>query len=131
MERTTTPVGDRLGEAYVEAVVSGDTDRLRGLLADDVDFRAVTPRRAWEATTPADVLDIVLGHWFTPGDGPRELVKSTRDRFADRERVDYRMLVHGPDGDTLVEQTAYYTVRDGRIGWMRVACSGFRPVDAG
>jgi hypothetical protein len=131
MERTTPPPADGIGEAYVDAVVSGDADRLSALLADDVDFRAVTPSRAWEAGSPADVLDIVLGHWFTPEDGPRELVRSSRDRFADRERVDYRMLVHGPDGDTLVEQTAYYAVRDGRIGWMRVACSGFRPVDAG
>jgi ketosteroid isomerase-like protein len=131
MEQMTQPVADRLGEVYVDAVVSGDAELMRGLLADDVDFRAVTPRRAWEAGTPDDVLDIVLGHWFTPGGGPRELVISSGDRFADRERVSYRMLVHGPDGDTLVEQTAYYTVRDGRIGWMRVACSGFRPVDAG
>jgi hypothetical protein len=131
MESTTQPVADRLGEAYVEAVVAGDADGMRGLLAGDVDFRAVTPRRAWEAGTPDDVLDIVLGHWFTPADGPRELVKTSRDRFADRERVDYRMLVHGPDGDTLVEQTAYYEVRDGRIGWMRIACSGFRRVDGG
>ncbi|MGN6576381.1 MAG: nuclear transport factor 2 family protein [Nocardioides sp.] len=130
MERTTQPVADRLGEAYVEAVVSGDADRIRGLLTDDVDFRAVTPRRAWEATTPDDVLDIVLGHWFPAADGPRELVKTSHDMFADRERVDYRMLVHGTEGDTLVEQTAYYSVRDGRIGWMRIACSGFRPVDA-
>ncbi len=131
MDRTTPSATDALGEAYVAAVVSGDADRMRGLLADDVDFRAVTPRRAWEASTPADVLDIVLGHWFTPQDGLRELVKTSRDRFADRDRVAYRMLVHGPDGDTLVEQTAYYEVRDGRIGWMRVACTGFRPVDAG
>ncbi len=131
MKQPTPSATEPLGAAYVDAVVSGETGRLRELLADDVDFRAVTPRRAWEATTPGDVLDIVLGHWFTPNDGPRELVKTSHDRFADRERVDYRMLVHGADGDTVVEQTAYYEVRDGRIGWMRVACSGFRPVDGG
>ena len=129
MEQATSAAIE-LGEAYVEAVVTGDADRMSELLADDVDFRAVTPRRAWEAGTPAEVVDIVLGHWFTPGGGRRELVTSSSDRFADRERVSYRMLVHGPDGDTLVEQTAYYTVRDDRIAWMRVACSGFRPVDA-
>lgn len=27
-----------------------------------------------------------------------------------------------------VEQQAYLSGRDGRIGWTRVVCSGFRPV---
>ena len=34
---------------------------------------------------------------------------------------------HNPDGPFVVEQQAYYEERDGRIGWMRVICSGFRP----
>ena len=32
------------------------------------------------------------------------------------------------DGRFLVEQQAYIEERDGRIGWMRVVCSGFRPI---
>jgi hypothetical protein len=31
------------------------------------------------------------------------------------------------DGPFVVEQQAYYEERDGRIGWMRVVCSEFRP----
>jgi hypothetical protein len=27
----------------------------------------------------------------------------------------------------VVEQQVYYTSRDGRINWMRVLCTGFRP----
>jgi hypothetical protein len=27
-----------------------------------------------------------------------------------------------------VEQQAYLSERDGRIGWLRVLCSGYRPV---
>ena len=46
---------------------------------------------------------------------------------ADRERVGYRFSVTNPDGDFLVEQQAYLEERDGRICWMRVVCSGFRP----
>lgn len=30
--------------------------------------------------------------------------------------------------DRLVDQQAYLAARDGRIGWMRVLCFGFRPV---
>jgi hypothetical protein len=48
------------------------------------------------------------------------------DVFADRLRVGYRFAVTNPDGRFLVEQQAYLTERDGRIGWMRVLCSGFR-----
>jgi hypothetical protein len=33
------------------------------------------------------------------------------------------------DGDFVVEQQAYIEERDGQIGWMRVVCSGFRPLD--
>ena len=49
------------------------------------------------------------------------------DSFADRERVGYRFRVRNPDGLFEVEQQAYIEERDGRIGWMRVLCSGFRP----
>jgi hypothetical protein len=36
--------------------------------------------------------------------------------------------VRCPDGRFLVEQQAYIGERDGKIDWMRVVCSGYRPV---
>jgi hypothetical protein len=48
-------------------------------------------------------------------------------RMADRDRVAWRFAVSTPDGPHLVEQQAYYSTTDGRISWMRVLCSGFRP----
>ena len=45
----------------------------------------------------------------------------------DFDRVAWRFAVSTPDGPHLVEQQAYYSVTDGRISWMRVLCSGFRP----
>jgi hypothetical protein len=39
----------------------------------------------------------------------------------------YRLRVRNPDGLFVAEQQACYTERDGRISWMRVLCSGFRP----
>ena len=51
------------------------------------------------------------------------------DSFADRERVGYRLrLCAARTADFLVEQQAYIEERDGKIGWMRVVCSGFRPI---
>lgn len=48
--------------------------------------------------------------------------------FADRQRVGYRLRVRNDDGLHLVEQQAYLSERDGRIGWLRVMCAGYRPV---
>jgi hypothetical protein len=32
-------------------------------------------------------------------------------------------------GSSFAEQQAYISERDGRIGWMRTLCSGYRPVE--
>jgi hypothetical protein len=115
------------GTAFVEAIVACDPGRARRLFTDPVDFKAVTPARAWEAASPQEVVDIVLGRWFGPDRGRRTLAALDGGPVGDRHRVTYRLRVHGPDGEQVVEQTAYLTLADGLICWMRVACSGFRP----
>jgi hypothetical protein len=62
-------------------------------------------------------------------DEVRALEHVETDTIVDRERVGYRLSVANPDGRFVVEQQAYVAERDGRIGWMRVLCSGFRPAD--
>ena len=69
----------------------------------------------------------ILREWFEDKDEIVSLERVETDAFADRERVGYRFSVRNPDGCFLVEQQAYLSERDGRIGWMRVVCSGFRP----
>ncbi len=117
-----------LGGEFARALAAKDFDRLAGLLAPDVDFRALTPRRFWEASAPADVVAGVLRQWFEDSDEIEALEQVETDAFADRERVAYRFRVRNPEGLFLVEQQAYLSERDGRIGWMRVLCSGFRPI---
>jgi hypothetical protein len=48
------------------------------------------------------------------------------EQFA-RALAAWRFAVATPDGPHLVEQQAYCSTADGRISWMRVLCSGFRP----
>jgi hypothetical protein len=72
----------------------------------EVDFRGMTPRRVWEASDPATIVSEILRQWFEDSDEIETLDKLETDAFADTERVGYRR----------------------RIGWMRVVCSGFRPV---
>lgn len=121
---TTTPT---LGRRYVEALAARDRDALTAVLHPDVDFRGMTPNRVWEAEDPAAVLDIVLGSWFDPSDRVDEIVLVESDAFADREQLRFRFTGHNDDGSFVVEQQAYLSERDERIGWMRVVCSGFRP----
>ena len=111
-------------EAYVAALGARDESALRALFTADVDFRAMTPRRVWEATTPDGVADIVLGHWLSADYEP-----SVRDarfgRVGDREYLSYRADVDRGEGPQQLEQHAFLTTVDGRISWMRVLCSGY------
>lgn len=118
-----------LGAEFAHALQRKDAERLAELFAPDVDFRALTPKRAWEASDPDGVIAIVLGHWFEDGDEIRTLDALDGDAFADRQRVGYRFTVENAEGRFLVEQQAYLSKRDGRIGWMRVLCAGYRPID--
>jgi hypothetical protein len=116
-----------LGEQFARALAAKDFDRVRALLAPDVDFRGMTPSRYWEASDPDAVVTEVLTQWFEPSDEIESLDALETDAFADRERVGYRFSVRNPDGLFTVEQQAYLEPRDGRIAWLRVMCSGFRP----
>ena len=93
----------------------------------EIDFRGMTPSRQWEAADPEAVISVVLDRWFEDKDEIEGLEDVETDAFSDRERVGCRFRVRNPDGGFLVEQQPYLAERDGRIGWMRVMCSGFRP----
>jgi hypothetical protein len=119
-----------LGASFAAALAAKDFGRIRGLLHPEVDFRALTPSRNWEAADAETVIGSVLRLWFEDSDEIEKLEQVETDAFADRERVGYRFLVRNPEGLFEVEQQVYIGERDGKIGWMRTLCSGFRPVDA-
>jgi hypothetical protein len=118
-----------LGADFARAFADKDAVRIRELLHPEVDFRGLTPSRSWEATGADAVLDILFGSWLEDKDQVEALEGVEEDAVADRERVGYRCCVTNPDGRFVFEQQAYLSARDGRIDWMRVVCSGFRPLD--
>jgi hypothetical protein len=124
MPQTTT-----LGAEFAHALAAKEYDRLLDLMHPEVDFRALTPRRFWEADDPATLISDIVREWFTDSDEIEALEHVETDAVADRERVGYRLRVRRPEGVHLVEQQAYLAEREGRIGWMRVVCSGYRPID--
>jgi hypothetical protein len=120
-----------LGARFVQALAAKDFAQVASLLHPEVDFRGMTPGRFWQANTATQVVDEILRSWFEDSDQIDQLLQVDTTRLADRERVGYRLAVSNPEGSFLVEQQAYYETSNGSITWMRVLCSGFRPVVAG
>jgi hypothetical protein len=123
MHRTTT-----LGAEFARALAAKDSAAIRELIHPEIDFRGLTPSRSWEASNREELISILLEDWFEHDDEIEALESVESDSVADRERVGYRFSVSNPDGRHVVEQQAYLAERDGQICWMRVVCSGFRPV---
>lgn len=125
MHQTTT-----LGAEFAHALAAKDSARLLELMHPEIDFRGLTPSRSWDADDRDAVISVLLGDWFEEADDIEALEEVESDAFADRQRVGYRFSVRNPDGRFLAEQQAYLSARDGRIEWMRVLCSGYRPATA-
>jgi hypothetical protein len=116
-----------LGADFARAFAAKDFERVAELLHPEVEFRGLTPNRNWEADDADSVVSGILRVWLDDSDEIEGIEHLETDAFADRERVGYRFAVNNSEGRFLFEQQAYISERDGRIGWMRVVCSGFRP----
>ena len=116
-----------VGAEFARALAAKDSKRLLELMHPEIDFRGLTPSRSWESNDRDEVISILLGDWFEETDDIEAVEWLETDAFSDRERVGYRFSVSNPDGRFLVEQQAYLAAPDGRIDWMRVVCSGYRP----
>ena len=116
-----------LGPAFATAFTAKDAARLRELLHPEISFRALTPNAHWEADDVDGVVEILFESWLEDSDHVDSLDHIETGGVGDRERVGYCFTVTNPDGTHVVEQQAYLGERDGRIDWMRVVCSGFRP----
>jgi hypothetical protein len=117
--------------ALVEAILARDFPRARGLLHPEIDFRAMTPKRVWEADDPSGVEE-VLRAWFEHPERDVEQVEPTESAsFEDTTRVGWRVHGSGADGPFVYEQQAYVREDDGQVAWLRIMCSGPRPVCRG
>lgn len=111
----------------VDAILARDFSRARGLLDPAIDFRAMTPKRVWEAEDPAGVEE-VLRAWFEHPERDVERVEPTEPASVeDTVRVGWRVYGDDANGPFVYEQQAFVRERDGRVVWLRVMCSGPRP----
>ena len=78
---------DSPGERFAQAVAHQDMDALCAVLADTVDFQALTPRRHWQASTGGQAAEeIILGTWFDAGTQILELCSVTTGEVAESGR---------------------------------------------
>src|SRR5262249_48077839 len=76
------------GERLARALAAQDSAALCALLAEPVDFQALTPGRHWQATTGRQVADeIIFRHWFGTGADILELCSVSTGRVSEREHV--------------------------------------------
>jgi hypothetical protein len=115
-----------LGSRFAAAIAERDRAALQGLLGEDLDFKAMTPGRFWEADSSVDVEGILFGHWFEETDRVTGVVHVDEGVVGDTRRVGYRFNLQCADGPYVVEQQAYYRSLDERIIHLRIVCSGFR-----
>jgi hypothetical protein len=116
----TTP-----GEKFAKALAAKDEAGIRAVTTPDLDFRAMTPRRFWEAHSHGELLEVLFSNWLEPSDEVVALVSTSTGEVSTRQRVTYRLHLRNADGDSLMEQQMYYDVIDDQISWARVMCSGF------
>jgi hypothetical protein len=129
--RAMTVTESRVAGAFVAAIVARDFARAVALLHPEIDFRAMTPNRVWEAEGPAGV-EAVLRTWLDDPDEDVEGIEPTEpSSIEDTVRVGWLVRVSDVDGPHIFEQQAYVRERDAQIDWMRVMCSGWIPLPQG
>lgn len=129
-EATQRMARDRVGAAFARALAAKDRAGLIALLAEDLDFEALTPRRHWVAVSAIQAVDeVMLRHWLGPEDVVLGVGSLTSGRVVDRQRVGYRIAVRSDGQDYVLEQQAYYVSDGQQISWIRILCSGYRPAE--
>lgn len=116
MSRPTRSATDpSLGTELVHAIAAQDAGALRGLPSTPVTFRAVTPRRFWDAETAVDVAEVIVGAWFGPDKQVTNIISLATDIVGDVQMVSYRLSVDLESGPSVIEQVVYYTSTDDHI----------------
>ena len=114
------------GRGFATALGAQDWDAVAEVLSDEVDFRAMTPNRFWQAAGAQAVVDDVLAAWFD-GETVTGVGGLAEGIVGPRRRLTYRLELDRDGVPHVAEQQAYYELTDGRISWIRVICAGILP----
>ncbi len=122
----TKTVDEATAEEFVVALSDRDAQRLESCLQPEVRMRALVPSGLQELDGSLAVVG-KLNSWFAEAESIQVLEKDVY-RVADRLHVRYRFRERYSDGETeIIEQDAYFGLRDGSINAIDLLCSGHRP----
>lgn len=115
---------------FLHALSRRDFDEIERLLASNVWFRALLPRKAYELNRAEETLDI-LRRWF--GEAKKfRVLRTEHHTLAGREFILYRFLLlpdWAPEQWHIIEQAGFMRVKEGRISRLDLVCTGFFPAD--
>lgn len=141
---------ERLGRELIAALARADFDGVRALLHPELHLRGLTPGKFNEAKGEQAVDEAIeiFKLWFFENDDRLEAVAWCETRPVGRYgryKLSFGIRGKSPemadsysakrlrdlqdDADWVVEQEAYYEVRDGRISWLIMLCGGYHPAD--
>jgi hypothetical protein len=117
---------EELGRRFIAGIHGRDWDIVDACLAPDVRFRAVVPNETRPFRDYPDAAAVIeqLRRWFDDAD-PLDLIETAVGTLVDQLQIRYRFTGHNEDGDFVIEQTVFAEMREGRLGTIRLVCSGF------
>ena len=119
-------VGEATAEEFVVALSDRDLGRLESCFHPDVRMHALVPSGLQELEGPSAVA-AKFNSWFAEAESVQVLEKNIY-KVADRLHVRYRFRERYSDGEAeIIEQDAYFDLRDGSIIAISLLCSGHRP----
>jgi len=126
---TTRTAQTIAAQHFADAFLQNDWHALRGLLADDVTFRALLPPRIVEVETADEAVSIMSG-WFDGDQTITEIETIDIEPMSVKERVTYRFRIRDDTTNKSyrVEQHAYLTLNNERKSEkVDLICSGWIP----
>jgi hypothetical protein len=69
---------------FAKTLAAKDVEAVRAVTTQDVNFRAMTPGRFWEANTHAELAEVLFGSWLEPTDEVMALLSTSTGEVSTR-----------------------------------------------
>lgn len=124
--KTTTDIAAR----FLDVLGRRDFDELETLLARNVWFRALLPRRIHESANAQDAI-AAFRDWIGQS-SDFQVLATDHHNSQGREFVSYRFLLRpewAPEQWHIMEQSGYLREKESSISRLDIVCTGFFPID--
>ncbi|HSF15917.1 MAG TPA: nuclear transport factor 2 family protein [Vicinamibacteria bacterium] len=129
-EVKTSAVSDKRAAMFLDALGRRDYDALSSLLAPNVWFRALLPRKLYDLDNRQEAI-ATFRSWFG-GAADFQVLETDHHTLVSREYIRYRFLLRpdwGPEQWHVIEQVGFFRVKEGSISRLDLVCTGFFPLE--